>query len=113
MSSSHIGFHEATLIGVRRVSTETIRLSLEGVRIGEEPKNVFLSLAGIGRILRDGVPIPEFTMELPDAEVLTLKINPGSLRTILEWNDFSDRRQETHEYVIECEDVAIEIVDSS
>ena len=103
-----IGFHESTLVGIRR-NDGNMRFELEGVRVGSERRNASISLVNIQSITQDGITVEDLPSELEDSEVLTLECTERSLRLISEHTNFKTHRNSTHSYMFHCMSVKIEI----
>ena len=106
-SDSYISFHEATMMGIKRVDEEICFL-LEDVYVENQHRSASVYLKGVSRILRDGSPVDDLTMECSDGEILTLKYRSGSAQLIIEWNDFKEHSHETRSYQIDCK--AFEVI---
>jgi hypothetical protein len=108
--TQNIGFHEATLSGVRRDEDGSICLMFEGVHVDNQVRSAIICLTQVRQIIRDGSPVDDFTMECQDCEVLTLDRTPVSLHLIVEWNDFESHRHLTRSYHIACESVSANVL---
>ena len=109
---SKIGFHEASIVGLRHEGG-TVTFELEGVHLGAEMHSAIIQLKGVQKITRNGVQVKNLVMESDDGEILTLQNTGTTLRLLVEWNDFKKHHSQTSSYRITSNSIKVEIPQTS
>jgi hypothetical protein len=104
-----ISFHEAAITGITPKGGD-IRLSVENALCGGAKANVDVLLRRVQTIARDGKPAESMAMEQSAGEILTLAIQPGAVRLIVDWRDAANHAREKRSYEVTCESVYVNIV---
>lgn len=86
-----IGFHEATVAGLKCIGTHCY-FWLEGVtQVNESCVTGCLVLNRVSSIYVDDSPVTEIGMEAEDGEVIDLECTGTELNAIVQWNNFAVR----------------------
>jgi hypothetical protein len=105
------GFHEATLLAIELAAPGCVTLILDDVLLGDERRRVQVTLREVEKLERDGLPVRELIMEMPDAEVLALRsTGRATWQLLLLWNDFARRLSQTVCYGITARQVDLHVL---
>jgi hypothetical protein len=90
-------FHDSTLKTVSSTPA-TIKMEFEDVVVDDCKKSAEMVFEGVHDLTEDGSPSPQLAMEMPDAEILTLKEKDGWVHLIVVWRDYEKRLSSTKAY---------------
>ena len=104
------GFHEATVTGLV-IDDDNLLLQFDDVTVTDGSKiRVKLECRSISSLLRDNQPWHSIDDEILDGEVLTLDKDEHSIRMIIEWHDWPNRKTITHSYDVEAASIVMSTV---
>lgn len=107
-SFKNIGFHDSSIVGIRRESG-LISLKLEDVAVEGEICNATVRLVGVTGITCDGNSIDDLIAVYSEGEVWTLDWTEGIAHLIVDWTDFKEHLSQTHSYRINCDSFEVDI----
>ena len=102
-----LSFHEATVTGLA-LEAAGGELRLQGVFSESGLLFVTVHLENITLCEVDGEVVENLAMEASDGEVLTLDIHEHGIKLIVEWNEWTPRRQFVRTYDVQADSVGVE-----
>lgn len=108
MALKDLSFHEASVSDLSRRGA-SIHLALTGVSYNDKVVSVAIEFCNVRKVLVDGVEMENVTMEFPDGEVLTLRLEIDCVEIIVEWDDFKNKKSKTRCYKMSFEKIILAI----
>ncbi|MBU2714458.1 hypothetical protein [Zooshikella harenae] len=105
---SQLNFHESTITKFATDNASLI-IELEDVKTSSSIINMSIEVQNISTIIVDSHKQQYLSMPAPDGEVLSLELKDSSLNLLVEWNDFKKNNSFTHNYIVEGENVIINL----
>ncbi len=104
---TRFSFHDSNLIGASHHGS-TIVLTVEYFNDDDVEASVLATISGIETILRDDVPIQDFTMETPEGEIYRLKQEGQEVLLIVFWDEYSPKSRTMRAYRMLGSDVRLQ-----
>ena len=104
----NIGFHESEVVNCCLMKG-VFYLNLSDVTCNDQKVSVAFEVSGNVSVLVDKEPSVNVQQCADDGEILTLDVLPGGLYCLIEWHDYSCRKNTTKSYRVEGDVVTIKV----